>query len=256
MIEAPAAVLQSSYCVIHSVLVHILTCRVANSKHESLCAAAIFAGSFSRLCFHALQHGLAENLVLQRIMPSSPRRALVIVDMSHEQVSAIKHNRKQVIQNCQRLALNENGFFDLCIDCRLWLSSPKESSLSWVWPETAISMFVAGSEGASLISELCDIRPSIKFVPKNNYSCFAKSTLLSTLQEAKIDQVYICGINTDYCVFATAMDSFQHQFRTFVVADAVTSVRGRDAHVQGLHNLERHFSEKALVLTSNIISSS
>ena len=184
----------------------------------------------------------------------APRRALIIVDMSNEQVSTVHHNRKQVIQHCRTLALNENGFFHLCIDCRLWLSSPDESSLSWVWPETAKTMFVAGSEGASLTPELCGI-PHVKFVAKNNYSCFTKSTLLSTLQEADIDEVYICGINTDYCVFATALDSFQHEFQTFVIADAVTSVRGREAHAQGLRNLERHFSAKALVLTNSIISS-
>lgn len=193
-------------------------------------------------------HGLITNT-----MTSPPHRALIIVDMSNEQVSDIEHNRKCVIQNCRKLALNENDFFDLCVDSRLWLSSPEESSLSWVWPETATTMFVAGSEGASLIPELADIS-HVKFVPKNNYSCYANSKLLSVLREANIDEVYICGINTDYCVFATAMDSFQNKFRTFVVGDAVTSVRGREAHIQGLHNLERHFSPKALVLTHDIVS--
>lgn len=183
-------------------------------------------------------------------MPS--RRALIIVDMSNEQVSAIEYNRKSVIENCRKLALNENKFFDLCIDSKLWLSSPEESSLSWVWPETAKTMFVAGSEGASLIPELADISP-ITFVPKNNYSCFANSKLLSTLQDASIDEVYICGINTDFCVFATTMDSFQHLFRTFVVKDAVTSVRGKHAHAEGLCNLERHFSSNVLVLTNDIV---
>ena len=182
----------------------------------------------------------------------SSGRALIIVDMSNEQVSPIEYNRKIVIQNCRKLALNENDFFDLCIDSKLWLLSPEESSLSWVWPETAKTMFVAGSEGASLIPELADISP-VTFVPKNNYSCFANSKLLSTLRDAHIDEVYICGINTDYCVFATAMDSFQHMFRTFVVKDAVTSVRGKEAHVEGLHNLERHFSSNALVLTDDIV---
>jgi len=180
-------------------------------------------------------------------------RALVIVDMSNEQVTAIEHNRKSVIQNCRKLALNENNFFDLCIDSKLWLSNPEESSLSWVWPETARTMFVAGSEGASLIPELAGIS-HVKFVPKNNYSCFANSRLLSTLQDANIEEVYICGINTDYCVFATAMDSFQHKFRTFVVSDAVTSVRGRDAHDEGLLNLERHFSSSVLVHTQDLVS--
>ena len=194
-----------------------------------------------------LSHGLAGATAMTK------RRALVIVDMSNEQVSAIEHHRREVIQNSRKLALNENKFFDLCVDCRLWLNSAEESSLSWLWPETATTMFVAGSDGASLIPELCGI-PHLKFIPKNNYSCFAKSKLLDTLREASIDEVYICGINTDFCVFATAMDAFQNQFLTFVVADAVTSVRGREAHVQGLHNLERHFSESALVFTHGIVS--
>lgn len=177
----------------------------------------------------------------------------MIVDMSNEQVSAVEHNKKRMIHNCQSLARNKSNFFSLILDCRLWLNSPEESSLSWVWPETAKTIFVAGSKGASLIPELDSI-PHLRFVPKKNYSCFADSTLLETLHLGNIEEVYICGINTDYCVFATAMDSFQHKFKTFVIGDAVTSVRGREAHIQGLHNIERHFSSKALILTNDILS--
>jgi nicotinamidase-related amidase len=84
-------------------------------------------------------------------------------------------------------------------------------------------MFVADSEGANLVPELRSI-PDIMFVPKNNYSCFAKLDLLQVLQNPTIDEVYVCGINTDYCVFATTMASFENQFRTFVVSvsDAIT----------------------------------
>lgn len=183
---------------------------------------------------------------------SSHRRALIIVDMSVEQMSAVTYNAKEVVSNCRELALNKNRFFDLVVDSKLWLKTPEESSLSWVFPETATTMFVADSEGAKLVPELQSI-PGVQFVPKNNFSCFAKSDLLQILRDAKIQQVYICGINTDYCVFATTMASFENQFRTFVVADAVTSVRGRKAHEEGLRNLERHFSCKALVFTKDIV---
>lgn len=181
------------------------------------------------------------------------QRALIIVDMSVEQMSAVTYNAQQVIQNCKSLALNERKFFHLCIDCRLWLRSPEESSLSWVWPETATTMFVAGSEGASLIPELRDVS-NLKFIPKNNYSCFANSNLLETLREANIHEVYICGINTDYCVFATAMGSFENKFRTCVITDAITSNGGRVAHNQGLHNLEKHFSSRVFITTEEIMS--
>lgn len=186
-------------------------------------------------------------------MDPPTQRALVIVDMSVEQMSAVTYNAQQVIRNCRSLALNENKFFDLCIDCKLWLRSPEESSLSWVWPETATTMFVAGSEGASLIPELRDIS-TLKFIPKNNYSCFANSKLLETLREANINEVYICGINTDYCVFATAMGSFENKFRTFVITDAITSNGGRVVHNQGLNNLEKHFSSRVFVTTEEIMS--
>jgi nicotinamidase-related amidase len=183
---------------------------------------------------------------------SRPRRALIIVDMSVEQMSAIEYNAKQVIRNCVKLASNQRGVFHLVVDSKLWLQLPSESSLSWVWPETAKTMFKADSEGASLISELREIKGLI-FVPKNNYSCFAKSNLLESLRQQHIQEVYICGINTDYCVFATALDSFQNQFRTFVVTDAVTSVRGKDAHEEGLRNLERHFGAGVFVSTDEVM---
>jgi len=186
--------------------------------------------------------------------PTQRRRALIVVDMSVEQMSAVQYQAATVTRNCRRLVSAAKNVFDLCIDSKLWLTSPEKSSLSKVWPETAKSVFVAGSEGASLIPELRDLPGWTTFVPKNNYSCFANSNLLSVLKDKNITEVYIAGINTDYCVFATALDAFQFHFDTFVVRDAVTSVRGKEAHQEGLRNLERHFSETILVTTDQVLS--
>jgi nicotinamidase-related amidase len=177
------------------------------------------------------------------------RRALIVVDMSSEQVVGIRYKLKSLVENCQHLCANTTKFFDLIVDSRLWLRSVSESSLAYVWPETAKTMFVAGSDGASLIPELQQYTPAMQFVVKYNYSCFANSQLLSILQASNIDQVYICGINTDYCVFATALDAFQNNFRTFVVQDAVSSVGGKSGHEEGLRNLVKHFGRDCLVAT-------
>ena len=198
-----------------------------------------------------IRHQLTEVMATLNAEDGPSCRALIIVDMSVEQVQDLPVDRTAVVSNCSQLA--RSRFFGLIIDCRLWLRSAEESSLSWVYPETAKTLFLEDSEGASLIPELRDIS-SLVFVPKNNYSCFANTSLLSKLQSAKISEVYVCGINTDYCVFATALDSFQYKFRTRVVQDAVTSVRGRIAHKEGLANLERHMG-KILVDTKNIVNS-
>jgi nicotinamidase-related amidase len=178
------------------------------------------------------------------------KRALIVVDMSVEQVQQIQYNVKTLISNCEQLCQNSSRFFDLLIDSRLWLYSPKESSLSYVYPETAREMSIANSVGASLIPEL---RPfNLKFVTKNNYSCFANSELQQILSDSSIEEVYICGINTDYCVFATALDSFQtNKFYTYVIKDAVSSIGGQLDHEDGLRNCIKHFGENCLVSTKD-----
>mmetsp|Transcript_45529 Transcript_45529/g.110791 ORF Transcript_45529/g.110791 Transcript_45529/m.110791 type:complete len:202 (-) Transcript_45529:43-648(-) len=182
------------------------------------------------------------------------RRALVVVDMSVEQVANVHYNLKSLIENCRILCDNTPRVFDLVVDSRLWLRTKEESSLSWVYPETCTTMFVAGSEGASLVPDLRSYNTTMRFVPKNNYSCFANSDLKPILDNAKIEEVYICGINTDYCVFATALDCFQYnKFKTYVVEDAVSSIGGQHDHNQGLQNLIKHFGKQVLVTTQEIM---
>lgn len=203
--------------------------------------------------------------------------ALIIVDMSVEQVSELTHHKDEVIDNIRILILGREGGgvssvgnqdaaspseprprsvggFDLIVDSRLWLSDPSQSSLAWVWEDTAKSLFVADSPGASLIPELSNVAHLTTFVPKYNYSCFAGDScqLGSLLQSHKITHVALAGINTDYCIFATALDAFQRHIRTVVVTDAVSSVRGQEAHDEGLRNLARHLGPHALCTTDDV----
>lgn len=184
---------------------------------------------------------------------SRPRRSLIVVDMSVEQVADVSYLREPMVEHCRAL-LSSRPCFDLVVDCRLWLRSVSESSLAKVWPATATTLFVADSEGASLIPDLRNVAPHMVFVEKNNYSCFAHTRLLSALQEANIQEVFICGINTDYCIFATALDAFQHHFDTFVVEDAVSSNGGKAAHEEGLRNLQKHFGPKVFIKTEELLS--
>ncbi|KAG7346674.1 isochorismatase hydrolase [Nitzschia inconspicua] len=169
--------------------------------------------------------------------------------MSVEQVDGIEYNLKSLFANCRKLCKNSSKFFDLILDSRLWLRSKEESSLSWVWPETFETMFVADSKGAALVVDLRSY--PMQFVEKNNCSCFANSELQSILEKAHVTEVYICGINTDFCVFATCLDSFQNKFRTFVVKDAVSSIGGKLAHEDGLRNLIKHFGSQVLLETKD-----
>src|SRR3569623_1874189 len=156
------------------------------------------------VCLLRLVSSFTNSLALSSFLKEtmSSKKALIIVDMSVEQVSDVSYQRESVIANIRKLTASTEKELDLLIDSRMWLTHPSDSSLSWVWEETAQTLFVADSEGASLIPEL---RPEnshqpLTFVRKYNYSCFAgeQCQLLPLLRSNHITHVYICGINTDY----------------------------------------------------------
>jgi nicotinamidase-related amidase len=182
------------------------------------------------------------------------KRALVVVDMSVEQVASIPSRwRESIVRSIQTLAsmtpgglASSSSLFDLHIDSRLWLHSPTESTLSWAYPEWGSTMGIPGSTGAARIPELDGIR-RFQFVEKKHFSSFVDSNLFELLRDAQISEVVLAGINTDYCIFNTAMDSFARgRFRTVVIEDAVASLSGVNGHLQGLQWIRAHLGPQAV----------
>lgn len=60
----------------------------------------------------------------------------------------------------------------------------------------------------------------------DGYSAFeATNASLSTyLHERRTQNLYVCGLATDYCVKATALDAVNLGFHTYVITDAIAAV--------------------------------
>ncbi len=56
----------------------------------------------------------------------------------------------------------------------------------------------------------------------NQYTLF--TPLARILHEAQVTDVVVCGLATDYCVKATAIDARKFGFKTKVLTDAVRAV--------------------------------
>lgn len=88
---------------------------------------------------------------------------------------------------------------------------------------------VAGSPGA-------DLEPPLEAGQKDlvirkgqhpneeGYSAFESNTLAQQLRSRDVDSLAICGIATDFCVLATAIDSAKLGFKTDVLVDLTRAV--------------------------------
>ena len=96
-----------------------------------------------------------------------------------------------------------------------------------LWPDHCVQ----GSHGAEFDKNL-NLKPVEAIFRKgtnleiDSYSGFydnnhEKSTALADYLRAKqIDEIYICGLAADVCVYFTALDALQEDFTTYLITDA------------------------------------
>jgi len=170
--------------------------------------------------------------------------ALIVVDMTEEQFNP---GGSPLIANWPGheniLKLAKTLPKDRVFDCHLWMSESDHSSLHELYPEVGL----ADSKGAQLCQELKGLEPLSTFVKKVQYSCFFGSTLQTTLQEQKVGVVMLTGINTDYCVFTTALDAFYFDYEVWLIQDCCASITGRRGHKHGISEFERFLGHKGKV---------
>ncbi len=88
---------------------------------------------------------------------------------------------------------------------------------------------IRGTDGTKPLSDLEPSETDI-ILEKRRFSAFFKTDLDQTLRTMKVDTVAVCGINTHFCVLATALDAVCHDFNTIMLDDLSA------AHKKEIHN--------------------
>lgn len=93
------------------------------------------------------------------------------------------------------------------------------------WPYHCLE----GSPGAEFHPKLnaAGIQETVRKGTDRNldgYSGFAGTDLAERLRGRGVRRVFICGLATDYCVKATAIEAVEHGFETYVLTDAIRPV--------------------------------
>ena len=116
--------------------------------------------------------------------------------------------------------------FDLVIASKDW--HPDDSVHFKKWPVHCVK----GTTGAEFPEELDQKKINVVVLKGTNntddgYSAFEATSinLDQYLQEQDVDDLYIAGLTTEYCVKNTALDALKKGYTTFVFKDAVAGVK-------------------------------
>ena len=83
-------------------------------------------------------------------------------------------------------------------------------------------------------------------IDKSIYSCVSPS-FLQDLNGNKIDDVDVCGIDTDICVTKCAVDLFEAGIVPRVLSSYCGSHAGQEAHIQALGTLKRFIGRDQVI---------
>lgn len=124
------------------------------------------------------------------------------------------------------------------------------------WPVIVFSQFINQPDSqfvkqlnftGCIKSPYSDIVDELKpWVKKDNifqkcaFSIFGSPDFEKYLQKNKIDELVICGLDTDYCVLADCFNAFDRGYKVSVVADCCASfTSGKVGHLAALEIIRK-----------------
>ena len=156
-------------------------------------------------------------------------RALVVVDVQNDFCpgGALGVERgDEVIAPLNRLIEEFLSRGELVVKSRDWHPAQTRhfAAHGGTWPVHCVQ----GTEGAEFHPGLLE-DPAIVVVSKglgdaDDYSAFDGTNLLQLLRERGVNEVWVGGLATDYCVKETALAALREGFKVKVVEDAMRAV--------------------------------
>ncbi|MEA4916167.1 isochorismatase family protein [Proteiniphilum sp.] len=155
------------------------------------------------------------------------KKALLIVDVQND----FCPGGALAVKDGDKIVSVINGImdkFDLIISSQDW--HPQETVHFEKWPIHC----VAGTAGAEFHPDLENNKIDLKLLKgtgnkDDGYSAFeaTSASLTGFLHENNIESLYVCGLATDYCVKASAIDAVEQGFHTYVITDAIGAVNAQ-----------------------------
>ena len=158
-------------------------------------------------------------------------KLLLVIDM---QKDFINENTKFLIERIEKLI--EENKFDNIVFTR-FINNEKSSFYKKLNYAGCIS-----EEGRKLAIPT----NNKKIIDKQGYTALTEECI-KYINVNNIDEIYLCGIDTECCVLKTAFDMFEEGYNVYVLKDYSASTYGEGRHNNAIQILERNIGKGYVV---------
>lgn len=110
-----------------------------------------------------------------------------------------------------------------------------------------------GSPETDIVDELSQYLTGNNLFRKFSFSVFKAEGFNEFIKSNSIQELFLCGIDTDACVLLSEMEAFERGFDAKVVEDLCGSHSGFEYHQKAIDLLEKNIGKQA-VIKSNFFS--
>lgn len=149
------------------------------------------------------------------------RKALLVIDVQNYFMNPLTWDLPRKIK---KHIENNKDSYKLIIFTH-FVNTPKASVYRFLdWKECM------NSPDIDIVKELQPVLPYGVTIPKDVLSVSKVPQTKKLLDEKKIDELYLCGIDTDCCVLATAYDAFDQGYRVRLLENLCMTATGKNLH--------------------------
>jgi nicotinamidase-related amidase len=175
---------------------------------------------------------------------ADPREALVLIDLQNDYFAddELARCRDDLVATCNGLVLAAREAGVPVVEVRT-VHEPDGTTWTRNMREDGQGMALRGSTGAEPVDGL-DTGGAI-VVEKTRDSALFGTDLRRVLDERSVHHLVLCGVSTESCIAATAIEAFAHDLGVTMVRDATASV-DRELHDDTLAQLADRYRQEVL----------
>lgn len=149
------------------------------------------------------------------------RKALLVIDVQNYFMNPLTRDLPHKVK--KHIEKNKHGY--QLIVFTHFVNTPKANVYRFLdWKECM------NSPDTDIVRELQSVLPYGVTIPKDVLSVIKVPQAKKLLDDNKISELYLCGIDTDCCVLATAYDAFDLGYRVNLLEDLCMTSTGKNLH--------------------------